>query len=441
MRKLLSTLLLLCGVVRAEYPVYYAGFESWPFADSALADFTGETYQAWAAYNAICRGDQPYGGIDYMGAPDSTNRALWLTRGARDNRFEESMLISPVVTNLYGLVHVTFMLRNFGATINAASLYTTYATDPSTNYADTNVWQLIDTIEPPTYTNWTAYRYDFTNNLFRIMIRKEYGSSYLGLDCVEIRPVKLYQSFSEWTPGTTNHEGWSVAGSATVVDDHLTNKTPRSLLFPRFGLDSRLNLPDITNGIGTFFFYHCQPRLSSTNILFQKHLAGETWETLFSIPPTNVWTQTELTVNQYGPNRFRLFLPGANFRDIFIDDITATHPPAKVDITSAVAAGIYAKELYPVGPANVQATAIEYDAVSPDYWLYFKTNGVLSSNQVTAVGGLLSSTFSPAPARQTNEYWYECNYIDERGLSQTTSTVHGVYRTPPVYLKQSVLGY
>jgi hypothetical protein len=172
----------------------FEGFESWPYTGTTVTTFTNASYLGWQVYNSFCRGEAE--NINYYAAPGSTNRAIWLTRGTPFNRLNESLIISPVITNLYGAVHLTFMARSFDPNLNNLGVYWTYSANPSTNYADTNVWQQAAYLSGIPYQSWSNCLVDFTNNLFRIMIRKESGNSLLGIDRVEIAQRSSMVTFS-----------------------------------------------------------------------------------------------------------------------------------------------------------------------------------------------------------------------------------------------------
>ncbi len=168
----------------------FEGFESWPYSTDNKGIYSGPGYNDWSVYNAQCRGDG-----QFWAAPGSTNRAIWFTQGTRFNS-EDSVLITPLITNLYGMVHLTFWVRNYDAKINELSVHTTYAPTPSTNWNNTNEWTFVTNFTVPSSTNWTMRRVDFTNNLFRIMLRKSSGESYMGLDRVAIAQRSAAVAFS-----------------------------------------------------------------------------------------------------------------------------------------------------------------------------------------------------------------------------------------------------
>ena len=209
----------------------FEGFETWPYSTDNKGIYL---YGGWEVYNAQCRGDGQFGA-----APGSTNRAIWFTQ-SRDK--EDSLLITPVITNLYGMVHLTFWLRNFGAKQNSLAVHTTYDSSPSTNWNDTAVWTMVTNF-PVTTTNWTMYRVDFTNDLFRIMLRKSSGDSYLGLDRVAIAQRSAAVAFSN----LMIHPGYPASNDAVWIVCDIDSFQPG---MPAYNIQPKLyyKLP----GQGTF---------------------------------------------------------------------------------------------------------------------------------------------------------------------------------------------
>ncbi len=183
----------------------FEGFESWSRNTSALADYATND---WDVYNAQCRGD----GTTYWAAPGSTNNAIWLSRGTSGNPSQESQIITPLVTNLYGIVYLSFLARNSfdSAYDSVVDIYTTYSNAPSTNYQDISTWTSSTNFTVPSKAVWTSFSVELTNNLFRIMLRKKgSASSYLGVDRVEIAQRSSMITFSNLVispgyPGTND---------------------------------------------------------------------------------------------------------------------------------------------------------------------------------------------------------------------------------------------
>ena len=411
------------------------GFENWPYETSSLGTFTNDSYLGWKVYNSMCRGD-----VTYEAASGSTNRAIWFTRGTFFNSKNESCLISPVITNTSGIVHLKYLARNKDVTANSLSVYSTYSLDPSTNYAS-GEWNLVQSNTIPSMV-FTPCDIFFTNSIFRIMIRKSSGSSFPGIDRVEIQQPYEYQPFSSWPIGDTNYNGWSVGGGPYVFYHSNTNNynfTTNCVLYPSGANNNGyLQFPTITNGLGKVIFYH---RVGATWAIahyfeLQKQLPDNSWSTLaIGERVTNIWTKSELTINEYGTNTFRLLMPGTvSGYHLFLDDISFTLPPPTVSVSSVSCSGIQG-ELYPVGTANISATVTTNMISTFEALAFTKINGVTSSNPVPA-GSTVSDSFTPASRMQTNEYWFQISYeSDEWGNTTTVESAHGNYVTPPVYPK------
>lgn len=163
---------------------YFQGFEDWPYTTGAKDDYD---LQGWQVYNSYCRGD-----INFEAAPGSTNRAIWFTRWTFFNKTDDSLIITPVITNANDVVHLKFLARNKDLFKGVIATYFSYSVNPSTNFGDANEWTLVQTnlLES---TNYVAYNIAFTNEItltnpvFRAMIlRLRAGDSFAGIDCISI---------------------------------------------------------------------------------------------------------------------------------------------------------------------------------------------------------------------------------------------------------------
>ncbi len=210
----------------------FEGFETWPYAISER-DFIGAEFNDWMVFNSYCAG-----GGNYFAAPTSTNKAIWFVKGAiprrPDNNLKDSFLITPVITNLYGMVHLTFSLRNLSANLfNTIGLYTTYDYSPSTNFSDSNVWNFVGSFTPTSNTAWTEYQVDFTNNDFRILLCKLSGESFIGIDRVEIAQRSSLVTFSNLLV----HPGYPASNDLVWISCEIDSVKPG---MPAFNLNPSL---------------------------------------------------------------------------------------------------------------------------------------------------------------------------------------------------------
>jgi hypothetical protein len=178
----------------------FNGFETWPrFAETTYG--INYTNDGWIIYRSQVRGD-----LSYVAAPGSTNKAVWFDNDNYDT-YPPSSLLTPFITNLYGTVYLTFMMTaiNSFELPHTVKIYTTYDADPIMDLGDTNIWTYKASIQCISPSTIWLYKgpIEFTNNNFRILIAKESGEKFVGIDQVEIAQRSSMITFSNLflTPG------------------------------------------------------------------------------------------------------------------------------------------------------------------------------------------------------------------------------------------------
>lgn len=170
---------------------FLEGFETWPDKGAVLSSFTnGE----WSVYNSYCRGDG-----NFAGAPGSTNRAIFLKNINYLSLSGGTSLLTPVLTNLYGTVSLTFMMNVIASSSRQTiGIWTTYETNPVVDITLTNTWTKKTSVTNTAVANtWFLQGpIEFTNNNFRILLIKEEGNYYVGIDQVEIAQRSAMITFS-----------------------------------------------------------------------------------------------------------------------------------------------------------------------------------------------------------------------------------------------------
>lgn len=227
-------------------------FELWPQATSR----TNLLINDWLVYNTFCRGDKTMF-YNYFASPGSTNKAIWFTyRYASDPL---SFLITPVISNLYGVVHFSFMMRNMrwngGDYQNDIAIYTTQEENPVADPSDSQ-WTYRQSLSSVS-TNWTSSgTIDYTNNNFRIMILKFAGPEYLGIDQVTIAQRSSMITFTNLllSPGyPSTNEPVTVSCEIKTLEPGMPayNFSP-TLYFKNEGTTYQTNLMMRQNGTNVF---------------------------------------------------------------------------------------------------------------------------------------------------------------------------------------------
>ena len=408
------------------------GFENWEYNNNSKACYTN---LGWLANNALCRG----GNDGYNpGAPGSTNKAIWLTWKTFFNSSEASCIISPVVTNYAGIVNMKFwMTQNTVWENKGVNVYWTYSLDPSTNFSDTATWNFVSSNNASTV--WTEYQASFTSSVFRIGMSKYGTSSIIGIDRIEIVQPYMFQNFEAWPIGQQTFDGWCIGGGSDIY--LFSGNKYWHCGWSIATEDGFLETPEFQEGVGSYSYARKAGGAYATqfHVLVSNSISWHTVNVVTGVSQTLV-TNT-VSINTYDKTRIRLLIPGSlgTKQNMYVDDVALTTPPATATVSSASCSGLFQGELYPVGTAQASATVTTQGTAVSESWLYFKTNGVTSSNQASLSGSTLSGVFTPASRMNSNEYWFTASYLmDEWGNTTTVSSAHGSYVTPPVYPKQNV---
>jgi hypothetical protein len=215
----------------------FENFDTWPlFTATTGSDYTNGN---WIMYNGISRGDG-----NFVGAPGSTNRAFWFMRDGYQSLPEGSSLLTPVITNLYGTVYLTFMMNVINSTLpNTVGIYTTYDAVPIMDFSNTNIWTYYTSVSCVTTGSvWVSKGpISFTNNLFRILIVKEEGTVYTGLDKVEIAQRSAMITFSN----LVMNPGYPSTNEAVLISCNIDTLQPG---MPAFNMQPTLYYRNTASG-------------------------------------------------------------------------------------------------------------------------------------------------------------------------------------------------